>query len=131
MTSKEHLGVFDVQFLHTTKGVTVTQYIAFPSLYFNRSAKRTVIVQYGNQQANLSDHKRTFPNQSYNIDSDIRMNHSLEDNHSTDRPFPSQLFVMLQTLEKDGLSHVASWQPHGCAFIVHKKREFVTNILPQ
>jgi hypothetical protein len=56
---------------------------------------------------------------------------SNEQNHSTERCFPSQLFVMLTKLENDGLSHIVSWQPHGRAFLVHQRDEFINVVLPQ
>jgi len=37
---------------------------------------------------------------------------------------------MLSELEKDGLSDVVSWQPHGRCFHVHKQKRFVKEVLP-
>lgn len=44
--------------------------------------------------------------------------------------FPFKLHYMLSDLEKDGLDHIVSWQPHGRCFVVHKQKEFVKHILP-
>jgi hypothetical protein len=44
--------------------------------------------------------------------------------------FPVKLHYMLRELERDGLDHVISWQPHGRCFVVHKQKEFVDKILP-
>jgi HSF-type DNA-binding len=44
--------------------------------------------------------------------------------------FPVKLLYVIEELEKDGLDHVISWQPHGRCFIVHKQKEFVENVLP-
>lgn len=45
-------------------------------------------------------------------------------------PFPVKLHWMLQQTEKSGLSHVVSWAPHGRAFIVNNRDEFVRVVLP-
>jgi hypothetical protein len=43
------------------------------------------------------------------------------------QPFPEKLFLMLETVDRDD---VVSWQPHGRCFIVHKPKEFVSEIMP-
>lgn len=48
----------------------------------------------------------------------------------SNRGFPSQLFAMLEQVEEDGMSHIVSWRPHGRAFKVHRKAQFVENVLP-
>ena len=45
-------------------------------------------------------------------------------------PFPQHLFHMLQKIEKEGLSHIVGWAPHGRSFAVHKREEFVNSVLP-
>lgn len=45
-------------------------------------------------------------------------------------PFPTKLHVMLSKVEEDGLSHIVTWQPHGRCFIVHKPKEFVSEVMP-
>ena len=45
-------------------------------------------------------------------------------------PFPQHLFYMLQQTEKEGRSDIVSWAPHGRAFGVHKRDEFVARVLP-
>ena len=46
-------------------------------------------------------------------------------------PFPVKLHDMLDQIERDGLSHVVSWQPHGRCFVVHKPKEFVNYVMPK
>ena len=38
--------------------------------------------------------------------------------------FPLKLYDMLDRVERDGYSHVVSWQPHGRCFVVHDAEEF-------
>jgi hypothetical protein len=45
--------------------------------------------------------------------------------------FPSRLHAMLETLEVEGNSHLASFLPHGRAFRVSNVRLFVRDILPR
>jgi hypothetical protein len=47
------------------------------------------------------------------------------------RNFASLLHVLLNDAERDGIADVVSWQPHGRAFLVHNKDEFVNTILPR
>jgi hypothetical protein len=55
----------------------------------------------------------------------------LQDNSSiTDSNFPERLHYVLSDMKKDGLQHVASWQPHGRCFVVHDQKLFVEKILP-
>jgi len=44
--------------------------------------------------------------------------------------FPERLHYILNEMEKDGLQHVATWQPHGRCFIVHDPKYFSKEILP-
>lgn len=44
--------------------------------------------------------------------------------------FPYRLYEMLQLVERDGLDHIISWQPHGRCFAVHNPEEFAA-ILPR
>lgn len=43
--------------------------------------------------------------------------------------FPAKLHYMLNEMEKDGMDHIVSWQPHGRSFVVHNHHLFVRNIL--
>jgi hypothetical protein len=45
--------------------------------------------------------------------------------------FPERLFEMLQQVEELGISHIVSWQPHGRSFLVHRPREFVSQVMPK
>ena len=44
--------------------------------------------------------------------------------------FPARLHFMLSELKSDGMESIASWQPHGRSFIVHKPKELELKILP-
>jgi hypothetical protein len=46
-------------------------------------------------------------------------------------PFPVKLHEMLDQIERDGLAHVVSWQPHGRCFVVHEAKEFVNHVMPK
>ena len=50
---------------------------------------------------------------------------------STNDPFPIFLHYMLNDTEKNGLSHIVSWCPHGRAFVVHNRELFVKSVLPK
>jgi HSF-type DNA-binding len=45
--------------------------------------------------------------------------------------FPAKLHYVLEQVESDGRSDVITWQPHGKAFLVRDKKEFVKNFLPK
>jgi len=45
--------------------------------------------------------------------------------------FPQRLHSLLQDVELSGKESIVSWQPHGRAFRVHDRKEFVKAILPQ
>jgi hypothetical protein len=47
-----------------------------------------------------------------------------------DSRFPEKLHYVLSEMEKDGLQHIASWQPHGRCFLVHDQALFTEKILP-
>jgi hypothetical protein len=44
-------------------------------------------------------------------------------------PFPWKLHDMLDNMDKEGKHSVVTWQPHGRAFMVHKPKEFVDQIM--
>ena len=44
--------------------------------------------------------------------------------------FPVKLHRMLEGNAANGLEHIASWQPHGRCFIVHKQQDFVDLVMP-
>jgi hypothetical protein len=46
----------------------------------------------------------------------------------SDRNFPVRLHYMLSELEKDGMDHIVSWQPHGRCFIIHKQNQFLEQL---
>lgn len=45
--------------------------------------------------------------------------------------FPTKVHRMLSEMEAQGLEGIASFLPHGRAFIVHKPHEFATEIMPR
>lgn len=44
--------------------------------------------------------------------------------------FTERLHYLLGELEKDEMQHIASWQPHGRSFMVHRRHEFERDHLP-
>mmetsp|Transcript_19475 Transcript_19475/g.29282 ORF Transcript_19475/g.29282 Transcript_19475/m.29282 type:complete len:310 (+) Transcript_19475:115-1044(+) len=46
-------------------------------------------------------------------------------------PFPIQLHMMLDTVEREGYAHVVSWQPHGRCFVIHDQKQFHSFIMPK
>ena len=50
---------------------------------------------------------------------------------SSSMAFPIKLHEILSKVERDGLSSVISWQPHGRSFKIHQHEEFSRNILQQ
>merc|ERR1712226_1595410 len=46
-------------------------------------------------------------------------------------PFPVQLHMMLDTIEREGYAHVVSWQPHGRCFVIHDQKEFNSFVMPK
>jgi hypothetical protein len=47
------------------------------------------------------------------------------------QPFPEKLFFMLQEVEQQGKSHIASFYSHGRAFGIHDMKAFEDEILPK
>jgi hypothetical protein len=47
------------------------------------------------------------------------------------QPFPEKLYFMLQDVEQQGKSHIASFYPHGRAFGIHDMKAFEDEILPK
>lgn len=45
--------------------------------------------------------------------------------------FPEKLHQMLSQIDDEGLSQVVSWQPHGRCFLVHRKKEFIDEVMPR
>jgi hypothetical protein len=43
--------------------------------------------------------------------------------------FPEKLHFLLSEMEKDGLQHIASWQPHGRCFIIRDEKLFKEKFL--
>jgi HSF-type DNA-binding len=44
--------------------------------------------------------------------------------------FPIKLYNMLDVVDRDGHSHIVSWQPSGRCFKIHQAAEFEQNLLP-
>lgn len=55
-----------------------------------------------------------------------------EPTYNTDHEhhFPAKLHCMLSELERDGQSHIVSWQPHGRCFIIKDMKRFVELLIP-
>jgi len=47
------------------------------------------------------------------------------------KTFPMKLQELLDSAEAEGHEHIISWQPHGRAFLLHKKKEFFEIVLPR
>lgn len=47
------------------------------------------------------------------------------------RTFPEKLHELLKKIEEEGLEHIISWQPHGRCFAIHKKDQFVNEVMPR
>ena len=47
------------------------------------------------------------------------------------KTFPMKLQELLDNAEAEGHEHIISWQPHGRAFLLHKKKEFFETVLPR
>ena len=45
--------------------------------------------------------------------------------------FPMKLHTLLDQIKLDGLAHIISWAPHGRAFIIHDKNNFVGDVMPK
>lgn len=45
-------------------------------------------------------------------------------------PFPWKLHIMLDAMGKSGDKSIVCWQPHGRAFMVHKPKDFVQQVMP-
>ena len=45
--------------------------------------------------------------------------------------FPLKLYQLLQDVERDGNSHIISWQPNGTSFAVRRPKEFVAKLMPK
>jgi hypothetical protein len=54
-----------------------------------------------------------------------------EGNAATLTTFPTLLHCLLSDLENNGESYIASYQPHGFAFKIHKQTAFVAIVLPR
>jgi hypothetical protein len=43
--------------------------------------------------------------------------------------FPEKLHDMLSRMDEQGTNNVISWQPHGRCFLIHKKKDFVNQVM--
>jgi hypothetical protein len=43
--------------------------------------------------------------------------------------FPEKLHDMLSRMDEEGTNNVISWQPHGRCFLIHKKKDFVHQVM--
>jgi hypothetical protein len=70
---------------------------------------------------------RTYRDYSHEMDDSELLK---EESGPVEQSFPVKLQFMLSEMEKDGLAHIVSWQPHGRCFVVHNQPVFVQSILP-
>jgi HSF-type DNA-binding len=68
---------------------------------------------------NSKDEQRTYLDEY----SGSPLETSIEVGQRPTKKFPAQIFEMLDHAEKDGLSHIISWQPHGRCFVMHMPSE--------
>jgi hypothetical protein len=68
--------------------------------------------------------------QDYAHVTEHEMKASASSSSKKDSKFPEKLHYVLSEMEKDGLQHIASWQPHGRCFVVHDQELFTEKILP-
>jgi hypothetical protein len=48
-----------------------------------------------------------------------------------DQNFTARLHRLLSNADKEGISHIISWQPHGRCFLVHDKQQFEQHVMPR
>jgi HSF-type DNA-binding len=48
-----------------------------------------------------------------------------------DQNFTARLHRLLSNADKEGISHIISWQPHGRSFLVHNKQQFEQQVMPR
>jgi hypothetical protein len=46
-------------------------------------------------------------------------------------PFPEKLHELLESADRNGQNDVVGWQPHGRCFVIHKPKEFVSDVMPK
>ncbi len=85
------------------------------------------------KKSKVARHTDAFVHQYHDHAADLvvdpgAINHKAKGGVTT--PFPVKLHTMLEQIEKDGLAHVVSWQPHGRCFLVHEPKEFVKHVMP-
>lgn len=51
--------------------------------------------------------------------------------HGDRVPFPEKLYTLLNTMDSMETSDIISWMPHGRSFLIHKRQEFVEQIIPR
>ena len=64
----------------------------------------------------------------------INANHdqlSTFDSVGAEGTYVLRIHEMLEDAEKQGNSHIISWQPHGRAFKIHNEQEYVKKIMPR
>jgi hypothetical protein len=102
----------------------------------NATETRDIPMQ-GNMQTGKVVH--TYRDYSQEVETSFEASRHMSDTITADTAskgcraeenFPIKLHYMLLELQRDGLDHIVSWQPHGRCFVVHKQKEFVEHILP-
>lgn len=113
--------------------------IDFSQIKNTRSNKNS---NSGKQHRTIKNFTRHFVKHAYHDLSSVNTNEPSNNNithdnkgignvgNSSSNLFPKKLYEMLADVEKRGLEHIVSWAPHGRCFLVHKKKQFVAQILP-
>ena len=50
---------------------------------------------------------------------------------SSNVAFPERLHRMLEQTAEEGEDSVVSWQPHGRCFVIHRREDFVNEVMPR
>jgi len=92
-------------------------------------AKRTVRHDYHDHSTDVpSITENTIRNIDHSDDEDAKKRRGPRGGVAV--PFPEKLHMMLSSVERDGHSHIVSWQCHGRCFVVHKPKDFVAIVMP-
>lgn len=99
-------------------------------------SKSGVAKNDSSQNSHASSFSYVYEDHAHESEEDhkSRPNHLIQEKSNRGKvkvPFPFKLHEMLEGVQREGLSHIVSWQPHGRAFLVHKPRAFVDTVLKQ
>ena len=80
---------------------------------------------------NYHDHSQDIPFHLLFFNDKANSQNLFTDTTVNPKTFPVKLQELLDNAEVEGHEHIISWQPHGRAFLLHKKKEFVETVLPR